>query len=291
MTITILNSAACIEDAPAKINLALHVTGQRQDGYHLIESLAVFSRYGDRVTVTAAREDSFSVAGPFAAQIPLDAGNLAMRARDALRRTVSSERTMPVAILLEKNLPVASGIGGGSSDAAATLRALARHWNIKDDLSELALRLGADVPMCLVGRPLVASGIGEIVEPVAMFPQLHLVLVNPGVEIATPDVFRALQNRQNPPLPPLPEDRGVTAVVKWLGKTRNDLEVPARAVAPTIGDALTALGGAGALLARMSGSGATCFGLFETQDAARRAAGKIRDMEPGWFVVATSSTP
>ena len=289
MTVTVLNSAACIEDAPAKINLALHVTGQRQDGYHLIESLVVFSRYGDRVTVAAAKEDSFSVAGPFAAQLPLDAGNLVMRARDALRKTDESDRTTPVAILLEKKLPVASGIGGGSSDAAATLRALARHWNIKGDLSELALRLGADVPMCLVGRSLVASGIGEILKPVAAFPQLHLVLVNPGVNIATPDVFRALPNRRNPPLPPLPANCDVTGMIKWLGRTRNDLEVPAQTFAPTIGDALKALSGAGALLARMSGSGATCFGLFETEVAAGRAAGKIKDMEPGWFVVATSS--
>lgn len=283
-----MNSALTIEDAPAKINLALHITGRRPDGYHLLESLAVFSRYGDRVTVTAAQEDSFAVTGPFAAQVPLSADNLVLRARDALRHIHAPAQTRPVALLLEKNLPVASGIGGGSSDAAATLRALARHWNITANLSETALRLGADVPMCLFGRPLVASGIGEVLKPVTL-PQLHLVLVNPGVEVATANVFRTLPNRNNPPLPPLRENCDMMEAMEWLGAARNDLEMPARAIAPIIGDALEALGGAGALLARMSGSGATCFGLFDTQEAARHAADSMQRNKPDWFVVATSS--
>jgi 4-diphosphocytidyl-2-C-methyl-D-erythritol kinase len=283
-----VHAPAPAEHAPAKINLTLHVTGRRADGYHLLESLAVFTEFGDRLTVSPATEDVFSVSGPFAAQVPLDAGNLVIRARDALR-ALSPAFAWPVAISLEKNLPVASGIGGGSSDAAAALRALARHWRIEADLAALGLKLGADVPMCLAARPLVARGIGEHLEPLADFPPLPLVLVNPGVGVSTPDVFRALASRENPPLPRLPARLDPASVLEWLRATRNDLENPAKTLAPAIGDALDALGGTGALFARMSGSGATCFGLFESDADAARAAASIRAGFPSWFVAATTS--
>ncbi|MEP9370869.1 4-(cytidine 5'-diphospho)-2-C-methyl-D-erythritol kinase [Mesorhizobium sp. KR1-2] len=283
-----MHAPAPAEHAPAKINLALHVTGRRADGYHLLESLAVFTEFGDCLIVSPATEDAFSVTGPFAAQVPLDAGNLAIRARDALR-AFSPASAAPVAISLEKNLPVASGIGGGSSDAAAALRALAHHWGIEADLAALGLKLGADVPMCLAARPLLARGIGEVLEPVADLPPLPLVLVNPGVGVSTPDVFRALASRENPPLPPLPGRLDPASVLEWLRATRNDLENPAKTLAPAIGDALDALGGTGAPFARMSGSGATCFGLFETDADAARAAEAIRASYPGWFVAATTS--
>jgi 4-diphosphocytidyl-2-C-methyl-D-erythritol kinase len=277
------------EHAPAKINLALHVTGQRPDGFHLLESLVVFTEFGDHVTVKAAEEDSFVVKGHFAAQVPLDGGNLVIRARDALREAYAEAAASPVAITLEKNLPIASGIGGGSSDAAAALRALARHWNIDGDLSRLALPLGADVPMCLLARPLVARGIGEIVDPLENYPALPLVLVNPGIGVATPDVFRALESRKNPALSPSPADPQPAHVIEWLRTSRNDLEAPAKSLAPVISEALDALRGTGAAFARMSGSGATCFGVFETRDAAANAATAIGQAKPGWFAVATTS--
>ncbi|PSJ61478.1 4-(cytidine 5'-diphospho)-2-C-methyl-D-erythritol kinase [Pseudaminobacter soli (ex Li et al. 2025)] len=282
-----MHAPAPAEHAPAKINLALHVTGRRADGYHLLESLAVFTEFGDRLTVAPAAEDSFVVTGPFAAHVPVDAGNLVIRARDALRALAPASAT-PVAITLEKNLPIASGIGGGSSDAAAALRALSRHWRIDADLASLGLKLGADVPMCLSARSLVARGIGELLEPVSL-PSLPLVLVNPGVAVSTPEVFRALANRENPALPPLPAALEAASVVDWLRTTRNDLEAPARMLAPIIGDALDALDRSGAQFTRMSGSGATCFGLFDSRTKADAAAASIRAGSPGWFVAATAT--
>ncbi|AZO05900.1 MULTISPECIES: 4-(cytidine 5'-diphospho)-2-C-methyl-D-erythritol kinase [unclassified Mesorhizobium] len=278
--------------APAKINLALHVTGRRDDGYHLIESLAVFTRFGDRLEIEPAEQDEFSVSGRYAAALPLDDGNLVVKARDALRREAGAQRTPPVAIRLEKNLPVASGVGGGSSDAAAALNGLARLWKLDIDeisLARIGLSLGADLPMCLKSKPLVARGIGDEVSPLSAFPALGLVLVNPGVAVSTPDVFKALSRRDNDALPPLPRRLDFHAVRNWLETTRNDLEGAAQAIQPAIGEALKALKRADAAFARMSGSGATCFGLFETGNVAKRAAIEIRARHPDWFVAATRS--
>lgn len=278
--------------APAKINLALHVTGRRPDGYHLIESLAVFTRFGDRVGVAASDEDRFSVSGPFAAYVPLDDTNLVLRARDALRAAFPHLSAMPVSITLEKNLPVASGIGGGSSDAAAALRGLAGFWAIDDEaaLSRIGLALGADVPMCLAATPLVARGIGDGLTTLPGFPALGLVLVNPGIAVSTADVFGALAQRDNAPLPSLPPHIDFHSLRNWLETTRNDLEPAARTLEPAIGAAAAALDRAGSGFTRMSGSGATCFGLFETGNVAKRAAVAIRGRHPGWFVAATRST-
>jgi 4-diphosphocytidyl-2-C-methyl-D-erythritol kinase len=284
-----LSKTSLAEHAPAKINLALHVTGRRPDGFHLIESLAVFTQVGDRVTVALAREDSFSASGPFGAEIPLDGGNLVVQARDVSRAAFPALALSPVSIRIEKNLPIASGIGGGSSDAAAALRGLLRHWRVETDadaLCGLGLRLGADLPMCLAAKPLIARGIGEKIEPLITFPALHMVLVNPGVAVSTPDVFRALESRENPGLP---GQIAFSDVCGWLAATRNDLQAPAIAIAPIISEALQALESAGAGFARMSGSGATCFGLFETAGAAARASAEIRQRQPGWWVVATES--
>ena len=278
--------------APAKINLALHVVGRRADGYHLIESLSVFTRFGDGVAIAPAPTDRFAVRGPGAAAMPLDGGNLVVAARDRLRAAAPSSVCRPVSIRLDKKLPVASGLGGGSSDAAATLRMLRSIWNlaISDEaLAEIGLALGADVPMCLAGRPLVATGIGERIAVLRQFPGLHLVLVNPGVPVATPDVFKALATHDNPPLPSLPTGPSDHAIIEWLGRTRNDLQAPASTLAPDIARAVRSLCAAGAHFARMSGSGATCFGLFENALQAARAAAQIRRRQPGWFVVATES--
>lgn len=284
-----INAVPLAELAPAKINLALHVTGRRADGYHLLESLVVFAELGDRITVSAAEEDSFFVEGRFARDVPLNGDNLVLRARDVLRATFPAHPTSPVSIALEKNLPVASGIGGGSSDAAATLRALVRLWRIPVDatsLARLALPLGADLPMCVSARPLLARGIGEQIEPISRFPALQIVLVNPGVPVETPDVFRALASRDNPPLAPLND---AAAVRDWLVTTRNDLEQPAMAIEPSVGEALAALRRTGASFVRMSGSGATCFGIFDDAASAARAAASIAGEQPRWFSSATTT--
>lgn len=280
--------------APAKVNLALHVTGRRADGYHTIESLAVFTRFGDRIEAQKADDDRFSISGRFAGLVPTDETNLILKARDALRRHVGPQNAPAVAISLEKNLPVASGIGGGSSDAAAALRALVSTWKLDIDEAELTrigFSLGADLPMCLKAHPLLAYGAGEAISTVAEFPALGLVMVNPGVAVTTADVFRSLALRDNEALPPLPKVIDFHSLRGWLEATRNDLEPAAETIAPLIGKAKASLLEADAAFARMSGSGATCFGLFETGNVAKRAAASIRARHPDWFVAATRSMP
>ncbi|OCP00274.1 MULTISPECIES: 4-(cytidine 5'-diphospho)-2-C-methyl-D-erythritol kinase [unclassified Ensifer] len=286
--------------APAKINLALHVVGQRADGHHLLESLVTFADRGDRIGLSPAVADRFTVSGPFAAELPLDAsaqgGNLVLKARDLLRaelRLLDPAAAGPVHLHLEKNLPLASGIGGGSADAAATLRALLELWGAAIEPSRLdaiALRLGADVPMCLNGSPLLAKGIGEEISPLSDFPSLAMVLVNPLVAVSTPVVFRTLKNKTNPrlALPRAPETGS-----EWLSamaSMRNDLQPPAESLEPVIGAVCQALGETGAALARMSGSGATCFGIFENDEGAERAAGALSVAHPGWYVLACKTT-
>jgi 4-diphosphocytidyl-2-C-methyl-D-erythritol kinase len=284
-----LARATLVEHAPAKVNLALHVTGRRADGYHLLDTLVVFTGAGDRVSVCDADTDAFHVEGRFAGGLQGDSDNLVLRARDLLRELGGN--ASPVFIMLEKNLPIASGIGGGSSDAAATLRALRKLWGLSTDdtrLAQAALSLGADMPMCLAATPLVARGIGEKLEPATGLPPLAMVLVNPGVAVPTPAVFRALANRENPPLPALPARCGFHDFTAWLAPTRNDLQAPAMSVAPVISEVLAALDNSGAALARMSGSGATCFALFGSVSQAERAAASIAAAEPSWYVQATA---
>lgn len=283
-------------EAPAKINLALHVTGQRSDGYHLIESLVVFTGLGDLVSASLADADGFTLEGPEAGSLSGQdtQGNLVVRARDALREAAerSGIKLPPVAIRLEKRLPVASGIGGGSADAAATLKLLCQLWDYHPEsqhLSQIALRLGADVPMCLNGHPLIARGIGEKLEPVELGFRLDMVIINPRIGVSTPAVFSALHSRHNSPLPSPDQftDRG--GLLDWLSRTRNDLEQPAQALAPEILACLKALRKSGALFARMSGSGASCFGIYKDTEAALEAANQIRQKMPGWFIAATQT--
>lgn len=278
-------AAAIAAHAPAKLNLALHVVGRRDDGYHLIESLVVFCELGDRIEIAPAESDRLVLRGPFAGDVPDGPDNLVVKAREAAREVLGG--LPPVSITLEKNLPVASGIGGGSSDAAATLSALAR-WAGRDvsDLGDAGLALGADLPMCLAARPLIARGIGERLEVLEGFPSLDLVLVNPGGAVATPAVYAALEHRQNPPLRPLAA-AGREELLGWLAATRNDLEAPAIGLLPAIGEVLAELTASGAAFARMSGSGATCFGIFPGPAAARQAKETIAARRPEWFVRAT----
>ncbi len=280
--------------APAKINLALHVTGLRDDGYHLIDTLAVFTEFGDRLSIASDAARGLTLTGPFGRDLETGPGNLVERARKLLRDRDGGQEREPVAIALEKNLPVASGIGGGSSDAAATMRALNEHWNLGHDdaaLAALGRELGADVPMCIHARPLRARGTGEQIELVADLPSLPLVLVNPGVAVETPVVFKALANKNNPPLPDFGGATDPAALAAWLRQTRNDLQAPALSVAPPIGEALTELWRHDPLIARMSGSGATCFALFNEFDTAEQAAMALRASHPDWFVVASRTLP
>jgi 4-diphosphocytidyl-2-C-methyl-D-erythritol kinase len=285
--------AGLVELAPAKINLALHVTGQRADGYHLLESIVTFAGEGDRLCFAQAESDTFGLSGRFAGELRLGTSgpqtNLVLKARDALRASLEGRgmAAPPVAIHLEKNLPIASGIGGGSADAAAALRGLLRLWDARledAELFRLALTLGADVPMCLKSRPLLARGIGDELSFLGSMPPLAMVLGNPMVGVSTPEIFRRLSTKHNPGIPVLSGAWG-----QDLAASRNDLEPVARALAPEIAELSAMIAAEGAWLTRMSGSGATCFGLFETPAAAANAAENLRHRRPDWYFAATET--
>jgi 4-diphosphocytidyl-2-C-methyl-D-erythritol kinase len=269
------------EPAPAKVNLCLHVTGRRSDGYHLLDSLVAFPRIGDLVEAEASRTLSLSVRGPFGHELSVSRDNSVLAAAEALRPAGAG-----AALRLTKRLPVASGIGGGSADAAATLRLLARMWDVPPLDDAAVLGLGADVPVCLAGRPCRMTGIGERLAPVAL-PPFWLVLVNPGQKVSTASVFDRLATRENPGLPEIAGFRRVEDLTGFLRTQRNDLEAPAVEAAPVIADVLSALRSRpGCGLARMSGSGATCFGLFGTEAEATKAAEAVRRSEPVWWIAA-----
>lgn len=290
------DEAGLFELAPAKINLALHVVGQRADGYHLLESIVTFADAGDRLGFAAADTDDFTVSGRFAHLVPTDAegrhGNLVLKARDLLRKALADHGviTPHVAIHLEKNLPVAAGIGGGSADAAATLRGLLRFWNAgvpETELFALGLSLGADVPMCLKGEALLVKGIGEdltALPALPALPSLSLVLGNPLVGVSTPDIFKRLTRKDNPPVGTFEGDW--IALLKTL---RNDLEPPARSLVREIDQISALIGAEGALLTRMSGSGATCFGIFPSPESAKRAAENLNGQKPDWYFQAVET--
>lgn len=270
--------------APAKINLWLHVTGRRPDGYRAIDSLVAFADIGDRLSIAPASGLSLSVKGPFAAALGDGTENLVLKAARALAARCGVPPK--AALLLEKNLPVASGIGGGSADAAAALRLCARRWQAdigEGELARLALGLGADVPACLAGRAVRMTGIGERLTPLDPAPPaVPAVLVNPGIPVATGPVFDALAGPFSPPA----EDSGGDLATR-AGPNSNDLEAPAIALVPAIADVLAALRAApGIRLARMSGSGATCFGLFGSETEAAAAVRVLAAAQPSWWVVA-----
>jgi 4-diphosphocytidyl-2-C-methyl-D-erythritol kinase len=263
-----------IEPAPAKINLTLHVTGQRADGYHLLDSLVAFATIGDVVTVEAADTLSLTIDGPFAAGL-CAADNLVLRAARLLDGARGAH------IRLTKNLPVASGIGGGSADAAATLRALSQLWGVA--LPD-GLALGADVPACIAARTLRLQGVGDIITPLPALPPMEVVLVNPGVSVPTPLIFNALTSKKNTGMPAqLPTWQTAIDFAGWLAHQRNDLYAPAAQIAPQINDVLTMLRKTTPLFVGMSGSGATCFGLYHPGEANRA---RILLQRPGWWVAA-----
>jgi 4-diphosphocytidyl-2-C-methyl-D-erythritol kinase len=266
--------------APAKINLCLHVTGRRPDGYHLLDSLVAFAAVGDRVTARHAAEWTLAITGPFGDGLGAGEANLVLRAA----RLAGGA---PAALTLDKRLPVAGGLGGGSADAAATLRAL--HALDGRPIPQGVVSLGADVPVCLSDRPRRMRGIGEVLDEVPALPPAHLCLVNPGRAVSTPAVFGALAHAENAPLPEMPALADTAALAAWLGRQRNDLEAPARGIEPAVGVVLSRLAATeGCLLARMSGSGGTCFGLYASRpeaDAARRA---VAGAHPGWWAVSAA---
>lgn len=270
---------AVTEFAPAKINLTLHVTGRRPDGYHLLDSLVVFADIGDWVSVERADDLRLAVTGPNGPAVPRDGDNLVLRAARSFQANLGA------AITLEKHLPVTSGIGGGSADAAATLRALARLWNLPLPSPDTVLALGADVPVCLQGAPLRMRGVGENLTPAAVSTQAWLVLVNPGIAVATPAVFKALARRDHPPMGDIPALAEAADLAAFLHANRNDLEAPALQLAPIIAEAKAAIAAqTGCLIARMSGSGATCFGLFADQISAEKATLAVQATHPDWWV-------
>ena len=289
--------AACL--APAKINLCLHVVGRRADGYHLLDGLVAFAGFGDRVTVTPTGASQLTLDGPMAPAMPEPAdNNLGMI---AARRFAAAFDGPAVAIHLDKHIPVAAGLGGGAADAAAVLRLMAGRQNVALDtpaLTALALDIGADVPVCLAGVPARMRGIGERLSPMGALPDIAVVLVNPIVAVASGAVFAAYAET------PVRHDKEALAqavaaaacagddpeaFIAALAATANHLTPAAESIAPAIADVLDVLEATdGCRLARMSGSGATCFGLFVDHATARAAAAAVNRRRPGWWVTATS---
>lgn len=285
-----------VEEGRAKVNLTLRVIGRRTDGYHDLESVVAFADCADKLSLTAGPELSLKTIGPGASACGELSDNLVLKAARLLGEVVPSLKTG--AFELDKVLPVAAGIGGGSADAAAALRLLARlnNLSIEDErLQEVALEVGADVPVCLVSRACGMTGVGDMLTPLST-PKMPAVLVNPGVPVATREVFEALGLRHGELLvgatdvmtegASWPEEGGsLEEWVEALAAGTNDLEAPAMRIQPVIGDVISALNATnGAWFARMSGSGATCFALYENTAEATRAANKIRAARPSWWV-------
>jgi 4-diphosphocytidyl-2-C-methyl-D-erythritol kinase len=272
--------------APAKVNLTLHVTGQRDDGYHLLDSLVVFADVCDQLSATIASDLSITVAGPFSAGVPVDQSNLMMRAALLLRRVRGVING--ASLTLEKHLPHAAGIGSGSSDAAITLAMLADLWDVEplaaDDPAVAAL--GADVPVCLSApNPMRMSGIGEVLSPVPRLPPCAIVLVRPKVAVPTGQVFATMADKNGAPMTALPKGADFDGFVAWLRDQRNDMQAAAAQIAPEINAVIAKLQSLpGVSYAGMSGSGATCFGLVKDMATARHVARIVQVSQMEWWV-------
>lgn len=278
--------------APAKINLSLKVVGRRKDGFHLLDSIVAFVNLGDTLSFEPASSLELVIDGPMAAPLLKETDNMVLRAG---RRLADFYGVNPNAkIRLTKNLPVASGIGGGSTDGAAALIGLSRLWNVGLSFGEwnaFGLALGADVPVCLGRVPARMQGVGEIRTTLPAFPQASIVLANPGTPLSTPLVYRTRKGDFSEPNQPIPEEgwKDLGALVRYLEQNGNDLTEAALSLAPEIGVVLDQLANCpGSLLARMSGSGATCFGLFEDDALAGAAAQKLKEAYPSWWVEKTT---
>jgi 4-diphosphocytidyl-2-C-methyl-D-erythritol kinase len=277
--------------APAKVNLFLHVGAPEASGYHPVCSLMAFADVGDRVSLHAADAFELQVVGPFASELSWGEENLVAKAARALVRA-AKRPVAPVGLTLEKRLPVAAGLGGGSSDAGAALRLLREAFGLSiddDALEAVAAELGADGAACLWGRPVVAEGRGERLSPAPGLPMLDAVLVNPGAPVSTPEVYRRFDARRTfgdvtpPPAPEAFED--AVELAAWLATQRNDLEAAAIDVAPEVGAVLATLADEPeTLLARVSGSGGTCFALCAGDIEAEGLAERLEAMRPDWWV-------
>ncbi|MEO0356835.1 MAG: 4-(cytidine 5'-diphospho)-2-C-methyl-D-erythritol kinase [Pseudomonadota bacterium] len=266
--------------APAKINLCLHVTGRRDDGYHLLDSLVVFADICDWLQMEPGNQMSLAVTGPLAQGVPTDASNLIWKAAALFPGHCTTQ------ITLDKHLPAAAGIGGGSADAALTLQMMADLWNEPLPDAAAQLSLGADVPVCVDGRPIRMQGIGETLTPIDNMPQLGIVLVNPRVGVPTGPVFQSLTSVDNPGLTRMPNPMTAAPFLDWLTDQRNDLQAPAIALCPVVQDVLDALDASGADVTRMSGSGATCFGLFKNPAEAASACDALKARHRNWWISA-----
>jgi 4-diphosphocytidyl-2-C-methyl-D-erythritol kinase len=275
--------------APAKINLFLHVGDKRSDGYHALQSLVAFTEAGDELALTPGDALKLAIDGPFGAGLSAGEDNLIVKAARAFQAEAGIARGAH--IVLTKNLPVASGIGGGSADCAATLRGLSRLWGLTADipaLQTIGAKLGSDVPVCITCEPQWMEGRGEVLTELPALPELPIVLVNPGVGVSTGKVFAAMGERHGVDLPLPPHFANAAELIDYLKTTANDMESPAADLAPEIVEVLDRIAGAGALLSRMSGSGATCFGLFKDNSWVANAALAIKSAHPDWWVVATN---
>jgi 4-diphosphocytidyl-2-C-methyl-D-erythritol kinase len=275
--------------APAKINLFLHITGRRPDGYHLLDSMVVFADIGDEIAIEDATSFSLTVDGPFGKDLDPTHQNSITAAVHLIAKF--AQHSPQLRVKLTKNLPVASGIGGGSSNAAATLLACQRLWQLPHlpTTEEIVTTLGADVPVCLRRRPTHMKGIGDILSDVGNVPAVDVVLINPGTALPTARVFKSYDGAFSPPLADLPAAGWGNSdeLTHLIQTTRNDLEKPAIALIPTIRDVLENLSAQpGCRVARMSGSGATCFGIFPTPAEAKQAALDIAQAHATWWVKA-----
>ena len=286
-----------VESAPAKVNLTLRVLGRRADGYHDLESLVTFADVADRLALTVGDALTLTVLGPGASQAGAEADNLVTKAARALAARVPGLRAG--AFRLDKRLPVAAGLGGGSADAAAALRLLARANKLAPNdprLHDAARATGADVPVCLDPRPRIMRGIGEILSAPLPLPRLHALLVNPGVAVSTKLVFSGWKPSASPirvsdtaaNFADLPNMQDEEKLLRWLASAANDLEAPAIALEPAIAEVLASLrAAAGCRLARMSGSGATCFALFSSAVDTASAGKSLRAEFPDWWIAET----
>jgi 4-diphosphocytidyl-2-C-methyl-D-erythritol kinase len=303
-TAALAEARSQLEPAPAKINLFLHVVGRLESGHHVLDSLVAFTDVGDALAadfpVASDPEGlTLTVDGPFGAALSREAGddNLVLKAARLLRKEAGVSRGAHLRLL--KRLPLSSGIGGGSADAAATLRALARLWGVdlpRHRFDEIAIALGADVPSCFASRPARMAGVGERLTPM-QFPDVGVLLVNPGTPLATARVFEAFAQRHEReaatyrrPLPMIPAFADVASFADWLDQaTDNDLTESAAMLEPAVAETLIALSEVPeALCVRMSGSGATCFALFSDIAAASRGAHWLSERRPRWWIAATT---
>ena len=277
--------------APAKINLYLHITGMRDDGFHLLDSLIAFTKFGDEITLEPSNDLTITSHGPYATGMPIGEENLMIRIARKLQKTTSIDKG--AAIHVEKNIPVSAGIGGGSADAIAVMRGLIKLWDLKindEQIYKLALELGTDLPVCYFGKSAFVDGIGENIHPASQLPDCGILLINPNVTLSTPIVFENRKGGYSP------EDNFINKnfnspqkLAKLLDERCNDLTPAARQLVPIIGEILSALKRTPECLAyKMSGSGATCWGLFETFADAERAALALNQQRPDWWIMPTT---